>query len=92
MAFSCNGSGVRAARVPSLRTTAVQQSIYVPRRGGNRRVPRRPRISDCYASSYLKAVPGSPHGYDVADPTRLNPDIGTDADYWKWIDALPRAG
>ncbi len=26
-------------------------------------------ISDCYASSYLKAVPGSPHGYDVADPT-----------------------
>ena len=33
-------------------------------------------ISDCYASSYLKAVPGSPHGYDVADPTRLNPEIG----------------
>ena len=27
-------------------------------------------ISDCYASSYLKAVPGSPHGYDVADPTQ----------------------
>ncbi|HEY3044189.1 MAG TPA: malto-oligosyltrehalose synthase, partial [Vicinamibacterales bacterium] len=45
-------------------------------------------ISDCYASSYLTAVPGSPHGYDVADPTRLNPEIGTDADYWKWIEAL----
>src|SRR5262249_18738790 len=30
----------------------------------------------------------SPHGYDVADPTRLNPDIGTDAEYWEWIDAL----
>jgi len=45
-------------------------------------------ISDCYASSYLKAVPGSPHGYDIADPTHLNPDIGTDADYWAWIDAL----
>ena len=40
-------------------------------------------VSDCYASSYLKAVPGSPHGYDVADPTRLNPDIGTDAEYWQ---------
>ena len=38
-------------------------------------------ISDCYASSYLKAVPGSSHGYDVADPTRLNPEIGTDEDY-----------
>jgi len=44
-------------------------------------------ISD-YASSYLTAVPGSPHGYDVADPTALNPEIGTDADYWTWIDAL----
>ena len=27
---------------------------------------------------HLKAVPGSPHGYDIVDPTRLNPDIGTD--------------
>lgn len=45
-------------------------------------------ISDCYASSYLTAAPGSPHGYDVVDPTRLNPEIGTDADYWTWIDAL----
>ena len=49
-------------------------------------------ISDCYASSYLKAVPGSPHGYDVADPTRLNPDIGTDEDYWDWIEALRSRG
>jgi (1->4)-alpha-D-glucan 1-alpha-D-glucosylmutase len=36
----------------------------------------------------LRAVPGSPHGYDVADPTRLNPDIGMPEDYWAWIDAL----
>jgi len=49
-------------------------------------------VSDCYASSYLKAVPGSPHGYDVADPTRFNPDIGTDDDYWTWIDALKSRG
>jgi (1->4)-alpha-D-glucan 1-alpha-D-glucosylmutase len=49
-------------------------------------------ISDCYASSYLKAVPGSPHGYDVADPTRLNPEIGTDADYDGWIDAMAARG
>ena len=40
-------------------------------------------ICDCYASSYLKAVPGSPHGYDVADPTRLNPEIGSEDDYWR---------
>jgi len=49
-------------------------------------------ISDCYASSYLKAVPGSPHGYDVVDPTRLNPEIGTDEDYWAWIDELHARG
>ena len=45
-------------------------------------------VSDCYASSYLTAVPGSPHGYDVADPTTLNPEIGTEDDYWHWIEAL----
>ena len=49
-------------------------------------------ISDCYASSYLAAVPGSPHGYDVADPTRLNPDIGTEADFGGWIDAMHKHG
>jgi (1->4)-alpha-D-glucan 1-alpha-D-glucosylmutase len=49
-------------------------------------------ISDCYASSYLKAVPGSLHGYDVADPTRLNPEIGSDDDYWAFIGELKARG
>jgi (1->4)-alpha-D-glucan 1-alpha-D-glucosylmutase len=49
-------------------------------------------VTDCYASSYLRAVPGSPHGYDVADPTRLNPEIGSDDAYWAWIDALRAEG
>jgi (1->4)-alpha-D-glucan 1-alpha-D-glucosylmutase len=49
-------------------------------------------ISDCYASSYLKAVPGSPHGYDVADPTSLNPDLGTLAEYWAWIETMQSHG
>jgi len=49
-------------------------------------------VGDCYASSYLAAVPGSPHGYDVADPTRLNPDLGTEADYWQWIETLRALG
>jgi len=49
-------------------------------------------ISDCYASSYLKAVPGSTHGYDVADPTRLNPEIGTEDEYSAWIAALKTRG
>jgi (1->4)-alpha-D-glucan 1-alpha-D-glucosylmutase len=47
-------------------------------------------VSHCYTSSYLKAVPGSTHGYDVTDPSRLNPEIGDEATYWRWIDALRR--
>ena len=49
-------------------------------------------ISDCYASSYLRAIPGSTHGYDIADPTALNPEIGTDEEYAAWVDALRQAG
>ncbi|MEX0830612.1 MAG: malto-oligosyltrehalose synthase [Nitrospirales bacterium] len=49
-------------------------------------------ITDCYASPYLKATPGSSHGYDVIDPTVLNPDIGTEADYQIFISALQEHG
>jgi (1->4)-alpha-D-glucan 1-alpha-D-glucosylmutase len=49
-------------------------------------------ISHCYASSYLKAVPGSTHGYDVADPTQLNPEIGDRASYNRWIETLREHG
>lgn len=45
-------------------------------------------VSDAYASSYLMATPGSTHGYDVADPTRLNPELGTEEDYWQWVHTL----
>ena len=33
-------------------------------------------ISHVYSSPLLKARPGSTHGYDVVDPSRLNPEIG----------------
>ena len=49
-------------------------------------------ITDCYSSPYLKATPGSPHGYDVVDPTVLNPEIGTEADYRVFITALQEHG
>jgi (1->4)-alpha-D-glucan 1-alpha-D-glucosylmutase len=49
-------------------------------------------VSHCYASSYLKAVPGSSHGYDVADPTQLNPEIGGEETYAAWIAALRAHG
>ena len=43
--------------------------------------------SHAYSSPILAARPGSTHGYDVTDPCRLNPELGTDADR----EALTRA-
>lgn len=34
-------------------------------------------ISDIYASPIFTATPGSTHGYDVTDPTCINPELGT---------------
>src|SRR3954464_12694603 len=45
-------------------------------------------ITHCYASPYLKARPGSTHGYDITDHRVLNPEIGTEADYDAWVQAL----
>jgi (1->4)-alpha-D-glucan 1-alpha-D-glucosylmutase len=47
-------------------------------------------VSDCYTSPYFRAVPGSYHGYDIVDPTTLNPELGTKADYDAFIATLGR--
>ncbi|HJR21869.1 MAG TPA: malto-oligosyltrehalose synthase [Dongiaceae bacterium] len=49
-------------------------------------------ISHVYASSYLKARPGSAHGYDIIDHNALNPEIGTWAEFERYCDALRNAG
>jgi (1->4)-alpha-D-glucan 1-alpha-D-glucosylmutase len=36
-------------------------------------------VTDLYTSPFLKASPGSRHGYDIGDHTQLNPSIGTEA-------------
>jgi (1->4)-alpha-D-glucan 1-alpha-D-glucosylmutase len=33
-------------------------------------------VSHCYASPIWRAAEGSSHGYDVADPTQINPELG----------------
>ena len=38
-------------------------------------------IGDLYASPIFKASKGSTHGYDVVDPTILNPELGTESDF-----------
>ncbi len=45
-------------------------------------------ISHCYASPYLKARPGSSHGYDIIDHQSLNPEIGSLQEFDRFVDAL----
>ena len=49
-------------------------------------------ISHLYASPVLQAKRGSQHGYDVADPTNLNAELGTDEDFQRLTNALKRHG
>src|SRR5437660_11448933 len=49
-------------------------------------------VTDCYASPYLKARPGSGHGYDIQDHCQLNPEIGTEEDYQAWVETLQAHG
>src|SRR5688500_3791551 len=49
-------------------------------------------VTDCYASPYLKARPGSTHGYDVIDHSSLNPELGNDADYDAWVESMRERG
>ena len=45
-------------------------------------------VSHLYASPLLKALPGSAHGYDVCDPTRINPELGSEEDLRLLVNAL----
>jgi len=49
-------------------------------------------ITDLYASPLLQARKGSLHGYDVTDPTRLNPEIGTPEEFNSLSDELQKHG
>lgn len=45
-------------------------------------------ISHIYSSPILKARPGSTHGYDMADPTCVNPELGGEAGLERLVNAL----
>src|SRR5690606_4254162 len=45
-------------------------------------------ISHIYASPLLKARPGSMHGYDVVDPTCINPELGGEPALERLVAAL----
>jgi (1->4)-alpha-D-glucan 1-alpha-D-glucosylmutase len=49
-------------------------------------------VTDCYSSPVLKARAGSVHGYDVVDPTRLNPEVGTEEEFVAFARSLRERG
>lgn len=53
---------------------------------------RRLGISHCYASPFLKARPGSSHGYDIVDHNTINPEIGSPEDFERFVAELQKNG
>src|SRR2546423_1811546 len=49
-------------------------------------------ITHVYASPILRSRSGRSHGYDVIDPTRLNPELGTEAGFSAFQEALAKRG
>ncbi|MEX2446076.1 MAG: alpha-amylase family glycosyl hydrolase, partial [Dehalococcoidia bacterium] len=44
-------------------------------------------VTHLYLSPITTATPGSTHGYDVVDPTRLNPEFGGEEAYDRLVEA-----
>ncbi len=49
-------------------------------------------ISHVYLSPCLQAVPGSQHGYDVADPSKVSDDLGGEQAWSGFVDAARALG
>ncbi|ALG73316.1 alpha-amylase [Azospirillum thiophilum] len=47
-------------------------------------------VSHLYASPYMKARPGSTHGYDIVDHNALNPELGDQNAFQEMVGALKR--
>ena len=84
----------RAARPLPEATYRLQFHAGFTFRDATRLVPylRDLGITHCYASPYLKARPGSQHGYDMTDHRILNPEIGGEDDYNAWVAVLRQHG
>jgi (1->4)-alpha-D-glucan 1-alpha-D-glucosylmutase len=49
-------------------------------------------VTHLYASPILTSAPGSTHGYDVVDPTALDPELGGEEGFATLVAALEAAG
>jgi (1->4)-alpha-D-glucan 1-alpha-D-glucosylmutase len=49
-------------------------------------------VTDLYSSPRFKARRGSSHGYDIANPLRVNPELGTEDDFDEMAEKLRHYG
>ncbi len=49
-------------------------------------------VKTIYASPVFEAVEGSAHGYDVINPLKINPEIGTEKDFESLVEKLHEKG
>jgi len=49
-------------------------------------------VSHLYCSPILQAAPGSSHGYDVVDPTRINDELGGELGFHRMVSQLRGMG
>lgn len=49
-------------------------------------------VSHTYLSPYLRARPGSTHGYDIVDHAQLNPELGDDDAFTRMVQTLAGLG
>lgn len=87
------GPGIAGARIP-LATYRLQFNRDFTFAQAADLVPylRQLGISHCYSSPYLKARPGSPHGYDITDHSKLNSEIGAWEDFVHFVETLHHHG
>jgi len=89
-----HGSGARRVNAIPRATYRVQLNRDFDFRAARAIVPYLARlgISHLYTSPFLKARPGSLHGYDIIDHDALNPEIGTPDDFEGLVRELKRHG
>jgi (1->4)-alpha-D-glucan 1-alpha-D-glucosylmutase len=83
--------GMERARIPRA-TYRLQLHGEFTFRDATRLVPYLAAlgVSHVYCSPYLRARPGSRHGYDIIDHESLNPEIGTREDFDAFVAELER--
>jgi (1->4)-alpha-D-glucan 1-alpha-D-glucosylmutase len=86
-------AGLERARIPRA-TYRLQLHGEFTFREAMRLVPYLARlgVSHVYCSPYLRARPGSRHGYDIVDHDEINPEIGTRADLDAFVAELKAHG